>query len=358
MERGRYLRVKSQLTNKTSNHLMDVDLLGTPLIVRTDADCTYRRGLYVQTRIVRTDADCTYRRGLYVQTRIVRTDADCTYRRGLYVQTRIVRTDADCTYRRGLYVQTRIVRTDADCTYRRGLYVQTRIVRTDADCTYRRGLYVQTRIVRTDADCTYRRGLYVQTRIVRTDADCTYRRGLYVQTRIVRTDADCTYRRGLYVQTRIDSVDEQEYWIMTEQEAAALVVKITQIWVPERMNGGFLQWGLKDEEFYFCADIEKHIRFVRARAYKRSGHRFSIQRIQGNYATGGLSWHSEDNLISMTIFDGSLAKSCEQFAVEWMPLFRRNCWLSGCSIEATAQEQIEWMFWLREKKGELNLSSS
>lgn len=32
-----------------------------------------------------------------------------------------------------------------------------------------------------------------------------------------------------------------------------------------------------------------------------------------------------------------------QFTAEWMPLFRRNCWLSGCDIEATAAEKAEWI---------------
>ena len=32
-----------------------------------------------------------------------------------------------------------------------------------------------------------------------------------------------------------------------------------------------------------------------------------------------------------------------QFAARWMPFFRRGCWLSGCSIEATAEEKAEWM---------------
>lgn len=32
-----------------------------------------------------------------------------------------------------------------------------------------------------------------------------------------------------------------------------------------------------------------------------------------------------------------------QFAAEWMPFFRRGCWLSGCSIEASAHEKAEWI---------------
>ncbi len=28
---------------------------------------------------------------------------------------------------------------------------------------------------------------------------------------------------------------------------------------------------------------------------------------------------------------------------QWLPLFRRNCWLCGCPIEATAEEKTEWV---------------
>ncbi|BCM91861.1 hypothetical protein IAD21_03738 [Abditibacteriota bacterium] len=32
-----------------------------------------------------------------------------------------------------------------------------------------------------------------------------------------------------------------------------------------------------------------------------------------------------------------------QWQNEWMPFFRRCCWLCGCDIEATAHEKMEWM---------------
>ncbi|RYX82721.1 hypothetical protein EON83_18050 [bacterium] len=32
-----------------------------------------------------------------------------------------------------------------------------------------------------------------------------------------------------------------------------------------------------------------------------------------------------------------------QFTAQWTDTFRRNCWLSGCPIEASAHEKAEWM---------------
>ena len=31
------------------------------------------------------------------------------------------------------------------------------------------------------------------------------------------------------------------------------------------------------------------------------------------------------------------------FAAQWLDTFRRNCWLSGGDIEASAHEKAEWM---------------
>ena len=32
-----------------------------------------------------------------------------------------------------------------------------------------------------------------------------------------------------------------------------------------------------------------------------------------------------------------------EFIKSWIPFFRRNCWLSGCAIEATAHEKAQWI---------------
>ncbi len=36
-------------------------------------------------------------------------------------------------------------------------------------------------------------------------------------------------------------------------------------------------------------------------------------------------------------------ESIRHLQSEWMPIFRRGCWLSGCPIEATAHEKVEWV---------------
>ena len=51
-----------------------------------------------------------------------------------------------------------------------------------------------------------------------------------------------------------------------------------------------------------------------------------------------------------------LQSNFRRFAAAWMPRFRRNCWLAGCDIEATAHEKIEWMQgFTREELEALNL---
>ncbi len=39
------------------------------------------------------------------------------------------------------------------------------------------------------------------------------------------------------------------------------------------------------------------------------------------------------------------SEECQRkaFLEDWLPLFRRNCWLSGCDIEASAHEKAEWI---------------
>lgn len=35
---------------------------------------------------------------------------------------------------------------------------------------------------------------------------------------------------------------------------------------------------------------------------------------------------------------------------KWLPFFRRNCYLSGCPIECSDREKLEWNLWLKEKE--------
>lgn len=39
-----------------------------------------------------------------------------------------------------------------------------------------------------------------------------------------------------------------------------------------------------------------------------------------------------------------------RFKQKWLPMFRRNCYLSGVPIECTAHEQLEWTLWLRDQE--------
>ena len=54
----------------------------------------------------------------------------------------------------------------------------------------------------------------------------------------------------------------------------------------------------------------------------------------------------EDGAISASEERGrrfGLQDAFSEFAAEWIPFFGRGCWLSGCPIEASAEEKTEWM---------------
>ncbi|RYX82416.1 hypothetical protein EON83_19580 [bacterium] len=45
----------------------------------------------------------------------------------------------------------------------------------------------------------------------------------------------------------------------------------------------------------------------------------------------------------------SPSNSFADFKTRWMDFFRRGCWLSGCQIECTEHEKLEWVHWLQKK---------
>ena len=128
---------------------------------------------------------------------------------------------------------------------------------------------------------------------------------------------------------------------MTEQEAEALAQKLTRIWGITRVKKtglarnerrGFhfsgsacdFSLGVHEEEtgsFFFSLtrDIE---RTFRAKVFCDG------QDIFGLHDYDLLKWENELQ---------------EQFTDQWLPFFRRGCWLSGCDIGASAHEKAEWM---------------
>ncbi|BCM89381.1 hypothetical protein IAD21_01227 [Abditibacteriota bacterium] len=124
---------------------------------------------------------------------------------------------------------------------------------------------------------------------------------------------------------------------MTEQEAEALLNRIPRIWVPDaslliERSGGRLPfrfiYTLYDnwELTYICYSDEP---FPLVMVTKES--------------FGLLYLPYEGIECDLDRFHGEKKILMESSLNLWLPLFRRNCWLSGCPIEATAHEKAEWM---------------
>lgn len=78
--------------------------------------------------------------------------------------------------------------------------------------------------------------------------------------------------------------------------------------------------------------------------YRRSGELFAKTLVHDHYEETGLSSEGIHHGNGLTI-----SKELRQYIDQWLPLFRRNCFLSGCPLECTAHEQLEWRLWLEEQ---------
>lgn len=55
-----------------------------------------------------------------------------------------------------------------------------------------------------------------------------------------------------------------------------------------------------------------------------------------------INFQGKDTRVEVHIFNDHVFGDL-QIAAQWLPAFRRGCWLSGSDIEATAHEKAEWM---------------
>ena len=125
---------------------------------------------------------------------------------------------------------------------------------------------------------------------------------------------------------------------MTEQEAKALVARLTRIWEPKSF-----EFSVNNETGPHSSDFE----------YEAS----LMEGLTLEVAFGADSLNASEyfeisrNKVSLLCEDGHLGswkndepqESKEAFVAEWIPFFRRCCWLSGCDIEASAHEKAEWI---------------
>ncbi len=130
---------------------------------------------------------------------------------------------------------------------------------------------------------------------------------------------------------------------MTNEEAEAWAIRLTQIWAPEYLVVA-PKWKFEEDRFCFRFNCEvSPDTFMEGRIFsKEPAIRLVSESHELIYGCGEI----EMSYIARPV----LFEKLIQFAEEWMPFFRRNCYLSGCEIECTGHEQLEWAKWLQERK--------
>lgn len=129
---------------------------------------------------------------------------------------------------------------------------------------------------------------------------------------------------------------------MTTAEAHALAARLERVWgVDENCKP---ETRLDGDYFKFEAYVE------RGRiGFDEMGNRyeaFAIAFVRVHGIGGDLDYRLSYRSDALHLNKGeviSLRSSTQaQFAAQWLPFFRRGCFLSGANIEATAHEKMEW----------------
>jgi hypothetical protein len=119
---------------------------------------------------------------------------------------------------------------------------------------------------------------------------------------------------------------------MTTQEAEALASRLSRVWAPE---------GTWDVEWRIFPNGDLNFRS------KRGELSLDV------WAPDVAAWFQSDkaafDYYQGEIIDGSQSPEQTQFAAQWLPTFRRCCWLSGAAIECDYHERLEWLHDARER---------
>ncbi|BCM88425.1 hypothetical protein IAD21_00256 [Abditibacteriota bacterium] len=138
---------------------------------------------------------------------------------------------------------------------------------------------------------------------------------------------------------------------MTEQEAATLVARLTRVW-----GSSFVVHNQGRGEYLFESEIQPSISLrcgyqinlgpYGGLSFGLANWRYAprdlrlIARANGEIFSEVCDWPFEPPF-GLTISD--LERELKPFAAQWLPFFLRNCWLSGCPIDASAHEKMEWI---------------
>jgi hypothetical protein len=134
---------------------------------------------------------------------------------------------------------------------------------------------------------------------------------------------------------------------MTEQEADVFAVRLTRIWKPrtferrEDFAAIFEYHALIARDARLGADVALYVGLIRNGL--DSGWHFQLAcdllHLLCLEEEGSHCYSVIDDSYGLTGYD----QKEQEFVAQWMPFFRRGCWLSGLPIEASAHEKAEWM---------------
>src|SRR5690348_8222127 len=135
-------------------------------------------------------------------------------------------------------------------------------------------------------------------------------------------------------------------WAMTEQEAEAMGARLARIWEPSEVSMSEehqnVEWHQKNGHLHFISSFNAYVHFAIFSAL--GSYIFVLKRQNEQTVTGNLSCVLSTGQLTNKASNAQAQESqFIQFESQWLPYFRRGCWLSGCPIEATAHEKAEWM---------------
>ena len=130
---------------------------------------------------------------------------------------------------------------------------------------------------------------------------------------------------------------------MTEQEAEALAARLVRIWAVPHQNEWW--WDMEEDlngEVFLCVT---HLSASVAVSFSKQEDRsLAIGLAEANMSL------FVDPSGRLTTEPSEITEETRSFVAQWLSVFRRGCWLSGCPIDASAHEKAEWMQGFSQKE--------
>ncbi|RYF31271.1 MAG: hypothetical protein EOO38_31690 [Cytophagaceae bacterium] len=138
---------------------------------------------------------------------------------------------------------------------------------------------------------------------------------------------------------------------MTQQEAQVITARLTRVWAPLSYHYEF--GGPDFDQIAYRGQITTDVSFAYYPGMSGpDNYTFALSRdVPHGPGTRRAGCIFCDSLVSG--IQAQVPRQLEmkpkrvleyaQFAAQWTDIFRRNCWLLGCPIEASAHEKAEWM---------------